>query len=132
MTNKITLITPPDIYENSNQSLLFVNLSEKDQEAASRWLASKELKDNLNFYIFSGEPNIMWLLHASGVCGFKYADLDDGNEITAAIVPYLLGKDNFFYKTEKENLAAIYSHINTNRVITIEQFLEKVFSDEIN
>lgn len=129
MTNKITLITPPDIYENSNKSVLFVALSEQDQEAASRWLATHELKENYNFYIFSGEPNIMWLLHSAGVCAYKFVDLDSGNEICNAIAPYLLGKANFFYKTEKENLAAIYGHINTNRVSTIENFLEKVFSE---
>lgn len=129
MTNKITLITPPDIYENSNRSILFISLTEQDQEEASKWLAKKELKENLNFYIFSGEPNIMWLLHSAAVCEYKYVDLDSGNNISQAIVPYLLGKANFFYKTEDQNLAAIYGHINTNRVSNIEQFLEKVFSE---
>lgn len=131
MTGKITLITPPDIYENSNKGILFLNLSEQDQEIASKWLAERKLEHNLNFYIFSGEPNIMWLLHSAGVCEFKFVDLDQSNEVSSAIVPYLLGKAGFFYKTENENLAAIYSHINTNRVSNIKQFLEKVFSVEI-
>jgi len=129
MANKITLVTPPDIYENSNPSILFVNLNEQDQESASKWLSQKDLKENLNFYIFSGEPNAIWLLHSLGVCEHKFIDLDNSNEISNAMHGYLLGKSGVHYKTNNENLAAIYGHINTNRVSTIEQFLEKVFSE---
>jgi hypothetical protein len=132
MENRITLITPPDVYENSNKSLLFINIGDKDQEAASRWLATQELKNNLNFYIYSGEPNVSWLLHASSIASLKYIDLDNLSELSMLMCSYLLSKNNFYYKTDNENLAAIYGHINTNRVSTIEQFLEKVFSDEIN
>jgi len=127
--NKITLVTPPDIYENSNDSLLFINLNENDQGSASKWLANKELSSNLNFYVYSGEPNITWLLHSLGASNFTFIDLDNCNEITRAISGYLLGKSRVFYKTNDESLAAIYGHINTNRVSTIEQFLEKVLSE---
>lgn len=129
MSSKITLITPPDIYENSNKSLLFFNLNDKNQEAASKWLATRDLQENYNFYVYSGEPNIAWLLHSASVCEYKFVDLNNLNETGTAIVAYLLGKPNFYFQTEDENLAAIYSHINTNRVSTIENFLEKVFSE---
>jgi hypothetical protein len=130
MANKITLITPPDIYENSNKSILFVNIDDKDQELASKWLANKELSCNINFYVFSGESNISWLLHASGVSEYSFINLDNLNTIGTAISSYLLGKSKFFYLTENEDLAAVYSHINLNRVSNIEKFLEKVFSDQ--
>lgn len=129
MTNKITLITPPDIYENSNKSLLFCNLSSADQEIASKWLAERNLTENLNFYIFSGEINVAWLLHSLGVCEYKFLDLDNSNEVSSAMHGYLLSKNGVFYKTEDENLAAIYTHINVNRLSNIIQFLEKVFSE---
>jgi hypothetical protein len=129
MSNKITLITPPDIYENSNRSILFVDIDEKDQQAASVWLAQKDFKDPLNFYIFSGEPSMVWLLHAAGVCEHKFVNLDSSNTVSRELSSYLLSKNNFYYKTKDENLAAIYSHINTNRVSTIEKFLEKVLND---
>lgn len=128
MTNKITFITPPDIYENSNRSLLFVNLGEKNQELASKWLFNFEMPAT-NFYVFSGEPNITWLLHATGVSNAVFIDVDNLNDISKTICSYLLGKNHVYYMSNDENLAAIYGHLNTNRVSSIEQFLEKVFSE---
>jgi hypothetical protein len=127
--NKITLITPPDLYENYNKSVLFINLNETDQESASKWLSNIDLKENYNFYIYSGEPDIPWLLHSSSASQFKFIDIDGLGEIPKQLTGYLLGKNNVYYKTADENLAAIYGHINTNRVSTIEKFLEKVFSE---
>lgn len=129
MTNKITLVTPPDIYENSNKSVFFMHLNEEDQESASKWLSQIDLPENINFYIFSGEPNVIWVLHSMNASSYRFIDLDNLNGISAALSGYIIGKPNVFYKTKDENLATIYSHINTNRVSTIEQFLEKVFSE---
>lgn len=129
MANKITLITPPDIYENDNISVLFFNISSADQEAASKYLANQTLKQPYNFYVYSGETNMPWLLHSVAACHYRFIDLDNLNKIGEAICGYVLGKPNFYYKTEDANLAAIYSHINTNRVSTIENFLEKVLSE---
>jgi hypothetical protein len=129
MQGKITLITPPDIFENSNPSLLFINLSDQDQDIVSKWLAEFNLKQDLNFYVFSGEADVKWLFWAIGVCEYKYIDLDRGNEITRALDGYMLGKRNFYYKTANTNLAAIYSHITTNRVRSIEDFLERSISE---
>lgn len=129
MNGKITLITPPDIYENENLSILFIHINDDDQETVSRWLSQKDLKKNYNFYIFSGESDIPWVFYATGVTQYKYIDIDSSNEITKNLASYLLGKNNVFYKTGDENLAAIYSHINVNRVSKIESFLEKVFSE---
>lgn len=128
MTNKITFITPPDIYENSNQSVLFVNLSDRNQELASQWLFNINMEPT-NFYVFSGEPNISWLLHAASVSDAVFVDVDNLNDVSKVICSYLLGKNDVYYKTDDENLVAIYGHINANRVSNIEQFLEKVFSD---
>jgi hypothetical protein len=126
---RITLITPPDIYENENTGVLFVDIKEKDQEIVSKWLANRDLKKSYNFYVFSGEFNPTWLFYSIGVTQYKYIDIDTSNEITQRLTSYLLGKNNIFYKTTDENLAAIYSHINTNRVSNIEDFLVKVFSE---
>jgi len=130
MSIKITLITPPDIYENSNPSILFCHLTEKDQEIVSKWLAEKDIENKFNFYVYNGEADIGWLFYATGVCQHKYLDVDNMNNITTAVSSYLLSKNNFYYKTQDENLAAIYNHINTNRINQIEQFLERVFSDQ--
>ena len=50
MDGKITLVTPPDIFENGNLSILLVNLSEEDQDTVGKWLSKSDIKENLNIY----------------------------------------------------------------------------------
>lgn len=129
MPGKITLITPPDIYENGNVSLLFIHISDADQDTASQWLGTKKLTDDVNFYMYNGEPNVPWILWAMGACQHKYIDIDNQNNISQPLCGYLLSKTNIYYKTVDENLAAIYSHINNNRVKRIEDFLERALGE---
>jgi hypothetical protein len=130
MNGKITLITPPDIFENGNKSILLVNLSDADQDAVSKWLSESTFEQNLNIYFYSGEPNITWFFHAIGCCEHKYIDLDGDNYIIKAMSGYVLGKNNFSYKTVDENLASVYSYINNNRVNRVEDFLERALSGQ--
>ena len=134
MKGKITLITPPDIFENSNLSILFVHLIEKDQDVVSQWLAQSTIEEDLNLYAFNGEANPSWLLYAASLCDYKYIDLDYIFDkqiiITLALQGYLIGNNNFFYKTDDENIAAIYSHISKNRVNSIKEFLEITLRDQ--
>jgi len=132
MQGGITLITPPDIYENSNLSILFVHLNENDQDACSKLLKESTLKEDINLYVYSGEENISWLLYALGRCEYKYVDVDGANEISRAMMGYILGKQGICYRTEDENLAAIYSHINGNRVTSITEFMQKALGDQNN
>jgi hypothetical protein len=130
MQGKITLITPPDIFENNNTSVLFIHLSDQDQDAVSKWLKSATIDQDLNFYIYSGEPNLPWLLYAIGCCQYKYIDLDSLNYVTQAMSGYMLSKPGFTYKISDEAVAEVYSHINHNRVNQIESFLERILSDQ--
>jgi len=128
MDGKILLITPPDIFENGNQSILFVNLTDKDQDAVSKWLSTSDIKEDLNIYFFNGEPNVPWFFHAIGCCEHKYIDLDCHNYVTQALSGYVLGKHGFCYKTQDVNLASVYGYINNNRVSRVEEFLERALS----
>jgi hypothetical protein len=130
MSGRITLITPPDIYENNNTSVLFAHISDADQEIVSKWLALANLDNNFNFYIYNGEPEVPWFFWAIGCCQYKYIDLDRVNEISNLLSGYVLSKPNFFYKTENENTAAVISHINNNRIHSIEKFLERLLSEQ--
>ena len=130
MNGKITLITPPDIFENGNKSILLVNLSDADQDAVSKWLSESTFEQNLNIYFYSGETNMAWFFHAIGCCEHKYIDLDGDNYIIKAMSGYVLGKNNFSYKTVDENLASVYSYINNNRVKRVEDFLERALSGQ--
>ena len=65
-----------------------------------------------------------------GCCQYKYIDLDSVNEVSTLLGGYVLGKSGFYYKTDNENTAAIASHINNNRITSIEKFLERVLSEQ--
>jgi hypothetical protein len=125
MNGKITLITPPDIFENGNLSVLLVNVGEKDQDAVTKWLSDSTFDQDVNIYFYSGEPNVPWFFHAIGCCEHKYIDVDSDNYILTALNGYVLGKNNFTYKTVDENLASVYSYINNDRVKRVEDFLER-------
>ena len=130
MNGKITLITPPDIFENGNLSILLVNVSDKDQDAITKWLSESAFEKDVNIYFYAGEPNVPWFFHAIGCCEYKYIDLDGDNYVTKALSGYVLGKCGFSYKTVDENLASVYSYINNNRVLRVEEFLERALSGQ--
>jgi hypothetical protein len=127
---KITLITPPDFYENGNLSILFINLSEKDQDTISKWFATTKLKEDLNFYVYNGEPALPWFFYAMSRCDYKYIDCDVATFVTDTLASYLLSKPNVYYKTSDKNLDSVYSHINTNKIEHIETFMENVFGGQ--
>jgi hypothetical protein len=128
MKSKITLITPPDIFENSNTSILLCHLTNDEQDAVGKWLHDIDLPIDINIYAYAGEPNTVWFLYALNRCEHKYINIDCVNLITQSLSGYILSKGGVFYKTGNEDLAAIYSHINTNRVSAVEKFLESVLS----
>jgi hypothetical protein len=130
MDGKITLITPPDFYENNNKSVLFINISDSDQEKVTKYLSEIELKENYNFYVFTNETNISWLLYAVSRSDYKFIDLDTENHLVNVLASYMLANNNFFYQSSDENFVAIINHLNQNRITDINKFLERVFDDQ--
>jgi hypothetical protein len=130
MQGRITLITPPDFYENSNFSLLFVNITEEEQDAVSHWLGSKEFTQDLNIYVYDGDTNASWFLYAANRCEYKYINMDHVNFITQTLGGYILGKSGVYYRTDDVNLGGVLSHINNNRVESVEIFLESILGDQ--
>lgn len=129
MDGKITLITPPDFFENDSLSILLAYMTDEDQDFLSEWLKNNIGNKNLNIYFYNAETNIDWLLYATARCEFKFIDIDNCGENTKKILSYILGKTNVFYKTNDTNASLIYSHINQNKITNIEKFIEKVFND---
>ena len=126
MQGKITLITPPDIFENSNPGILFAHIDDEEQDFISKWLANTDIDQDINFYVYTGETNVSWFLYALNLCEYKYINIDCVNYITQALSGYALSKSNVFYKTQDVNLAGVYSHINSNRIEHIKTFLESI------
>lgn len=130
MDGKITLITPPDVFENDSHSVLFMHLSDEDQEKVSEWLSKSTIKEHINVYFYDQEIALPWLFHAMGRCDYKYIDLNDVNRVTSALSGYILGKKNTFYKIDDESLSAVYHYLNQDRITNIESFLEKAFNEQ--
>lgn len=128
MQGKITLITPPDLFENELTSVLFMHLSEDDQATVSDWFANSTLTENINIYFFDREIDVPWLLHALNRCEYKFINLDNLNVVTTLLCGHILAKKDLFYKTTDENKSAICHYINQNRITNIELLLERVFN----
>lgn len=126
MKGKLTLITPPDIFENSNTSILLCHLTDEEQDIVGKWLHNNDIAEDLNLYAYTDEPNTTWFLYALNRCEYKYINIDCVNRMTQALAGYMLSKKNVYYRTGDTNLAAIYSHINSNRVSNVEEFLKGV------
>jgi 5-keto 4-deoxyuronate isomerase len=125
MTVKITLITPPDIFENDNESVLLLNLSEEQQNLATDWLGRFETDRNLNIYFYQNETEVPWIFHAMGVSKYKYIDVDATKGVSQLLISYILSKPNTYYSTSDANTHAVYSYINSNSVTSVVEFLER-------
>lgn len=130
MASKITLITPPDYYENSNFSILFMGLTERNQDEVSRWLADNPVYPDINIYFYQGEPNIPWLLYAINRSDAKFLNYNSEYAILTMLGSYMLGKSNVCYTTSDENIKLLMSHISNNYIPNVETFLEKIFNDK--
>ena len=128
MAAKITLITPPDIYQNNLESILFCDLTEEEQDKVVSWL--KDIDDlEVNIYYYQGEANVPWLLHALACTNYKYINLNNMSNVSNHLSSYILSKSNVFYNSTDTNSLLIYSHINLNKVNDVIDFLEKVFNN---
>jgi len=127
MPAKITLITPPDIFQNDQKSVLFIDLNETDQEQITQWL-KEDTDDSFNIYFYSGEPNVPWLLHSLSCSDYKLVNVNNMSAITSYLIGYILSKPNVYYMTNDNNVAELYSHINLSRVDSMTDFLERVTS----
>lgn len=128
MPAKITLITPPDIFQNDQESILFFDIDEEEQEKVIQWLTKNDL--TINIYFYQGEPNVPWVLHSLACATYKYVNTDNMSAVTSHLVSYVLAKNNVFYRTKDQNISELYSYINTNRVKDAVDFLERIFGGQ--
>ena len=121
---KITLITPPDIFQNDQPGVMFVDINQTEQEQVTTWF-SHSLKQCINLYFYQGEPNVPWLMHALSTVRAVYVNLDNWSTPTSYLCGYLLGKPHVYWSTTHGSIADVYQHINYNRVNTAVEFLER-------
>jgi hypothetical protein len=130
MTGKITLISPPDVFVNRNFSIILVNTSEKEQEQISNWFASNNLSKEINIYFYNNENNLQWLVTAFAMSNYRYVNLDNTADNSHFYFGHFLSSENSFYSTEDNNLFEIYRLLNTSKVESVLEFLEKVIPIE--
>jgi hypothetical protein len=132
MKNKITLVTPPDFFENDNYSILLIDIDDQDQEIISQWLANSQIDQHINIYFYMGETNVDWLLYALSRADATFIDVDNLGSISSRLGGYILGKKHTFYKTKDDNLSVLYSYINLNRMSDVEVFLQRIVTEKLN
>ena len=125
MTLKITLITPPDIYENNNDSIMLLNLTEAQQTAATECLGQVDSEKEMNIYFYTDEPDVHWILHSMAASKYKYINADNAIGVSGLLLAYILSKPNTFYSSEDPNVSSVFGYINTNRVSGITEFFER-------
>ncbi len=126
MKNKVTLITPPDFFENNNTSILLINLNETEQEKITNWLSISQSEIPLNIYFYSGENETKWLLYALSQSAKAFINLDNHSELSALMSGYILSKSHVYYQTHNASVGEIFQYINSNRLPDIDFFLEHV------
>jgi hypothetical protein len=130
MSLLITLITPPDIFENDNHSIFLANLTEQEQDIATKWLTDCKLDLEINIYFYHNEPNVVWFLHAMANSSHKYINLDNTYGMSDMLSGYILSKSSVYYSTSDKNKVAVYGHINQNKVDNVKSFFERVLSED--
>lgn len=128
MATKITLITPPDLFQNERDSLLLIDINEEEQDAISKWLGEHEEDIHLNIYFYQGEADLPWLLHALSCSTFVYINVNNMSIVSSYLVSYILSKSKSYFKVDNKNIADIYRYINNNQVQDIKEFLERTIS----
>lgn len=126
MKNKITLITPPDYFENFNYSLGLINISQEDQEKITNWLEKLDIDEPLNIYFYASENNPNWLLYASKHSDLLFFDLDSNCPVAQILQGYILANPRVYYQTRNEFKGTVGDCVSSNRVPDIDYWLKEI------
>jgi hypothetical protein len=126
MTGKITLISPPDVYVNRGFSIILINTTEAEQELISDWFSSHNLSKEISIYFYNNEQNIQWLITAFNMAHCRYVNVDNSTDQSNVLLSYMLSGDNCYYSTANNNTHEIFRLLNTSKLESVTEFLEKV------
>ena len=127
--NKITLITPPDYFENSNPSILLIGLDETQQDQITVCLRDNDLAPQINLYYYQDEENLEWLLYALARSQAIFINADCTNFIVKNMLSYILSRPNVYWSTQDEDLRKLFGYINGHYVNTIEDFFKGLLDE---
>ena len=127
--NKITLITPPDYFENSNPSILLIGLNEEQQDQITVCLGNTDVSPDLNVYYYQDEDNLEWLLYALARSGAVFVNGDCENFTVRNLLSYILSRPTVYWTTKDEDLKKLFGYINGHYVNTIEDFFKGLLDE---
>jgi hypothetical protein len=127
--NKITLITPPDYFENSNPSILLIGLNEEQQDQITVCLGNTDVSPNLKVYYYQDEDTLEWLLYALARSGATFVNGDCENFTVQNLLSYILSRPNVYWTTKDEDLKKLFGYINGHYVNTIEDFFKGLLDE---
>jgi hypothetical protein len=126
MSGKITLVSPPDVHVNNNYSIILINTTEEEQDIISHWLSSKSLKKEITIYFYNNENNLQWLVAANAIAKCKYINLSNTRDNAQFLSSFILSYENCYYSLKDDNMFEIFKLVNTSKVDSIEEFLDRV------
>jgi len=134
MTGKITLISPPDIYVNKSFSIILVNTTDDEEAAITDWFSGQHLGKEVSIYFYNGDNSIQWLMTAFSIAKHKYINVERTIQLerdnSKHLLSYLLSCDDCYYTLENEDLFEIYKLLNTSRIDSVTEFLNRVIPIE--
>lgn len=131
MKNKITLITPPDFFENDSFSLMFVGLQSIEQEKLTTFLSNSAYDKEINIYFYVDEKDSKWLLYSLSKSNLIFLNLNNVKSSANIFSSYILSKPNVFFTTESEDIGDQLKIINSNRIPDFDFFLEEILNKEL-
>lgn len=131
MKNKITLITPPDFYENDSFSLFFIGLQNSEQEILTSFLSDTVYGNEINIYFHVDEKNSNWLLYSLAKSDLVFINVNNVKSSAEIFLSYILSKPNVYFITESEDLGNQFKIINSNRIPDFNFFLQEVLNKEL-
>jgi len=126
MTAKITLVSPPDVYINKSFSIILVNTTEEEQEAISNWFGANQIEKEVSIYFYNNDRNLQWLATAFNVAKYRYVNLDNATDESYYFHSYMLSLENCYYSLKDENLYEVFRLLNTSKIETVTEFLDRV------
>lgn len=123
MNEKINIITPPDLLNTLDLSILLVYPSNELKLDVQRFIETFD--DGVNVYLyedFNNLENFNWLLHVRSVADYVILDIDNLDHQHRDAISFLIAHNNVYWLSRGNN--PIYSAISRNRIYDLD-FLQR-------
>lgn len=112
MTDKISIITSPDLIFNQCFSILTIAPKVDLKKSLEDYVVDKKKSLNLYFF-FSNEKDFKWLLTVMKHVDIVIADLDNFDSNLEKFTSFVLSFPNVYYRTNQDFID--WSILNSNR-----------------